>query len=651
MTSYYSKLRQLIIGLNKLSKSHKEIEKALVMLCLQENGIYSIKNKTISLFIKGTSKTLVASIHKLCIQLALEINESLLTDVLEQFISKGVKRQNGTVFTPKPIKEFILSQVLPPINIDAGTPTICDPSCGSGSFLISAAILLHAKHKIPFSHIYSNILFGVDLMPQNIQRAALLMSLVALLHGEDREEFSFNLSTGDALSLNWQETFKSPFRYGGFDAIIGNPPYVRAKNIGRKVKKSLKKWETAATGNPDLYIPFFELGLTLIRPGGALGYISINSYLHSLNGRALRGYLSLNRFQMKIANFEGQQIFDGVLSYTCVTIIRKHIATGVEYAEPKNATTITNTTWNTIPYSELNDKTGWTLAPVDIWMNLKKIESVGATLGALCPIRNGIATLNNELYIFKPTGSDNSCYFRVFEGKTYKIEKAICRDIIKPNILHSESDILRFKQKAIFPYKKTGSKFTVIGEQDLAHRFPNCYAFLKVFKTRLSLRDKGKKEYPTWYAFGRTQGFSIKGKKIFIPYMSDKPNAIICKDEDLMFYCGYAIIINDEEQLQIIKKILNSDVFWYYIKNTSKHYSSGYMSLAKNYIAKFSIPDFTMDQRDLLLKSKDPAVINDTLQKAFNLNLYPTKTLTKKIRYIKIGLKTNIHSLICADKG
>ena len=79
---------------------------------------------------------------------------------------------------------------------------------------------------------------------------------MAISKGEDVEQFSFNLYVGNALDYNWNNTLP---KFSGFDAVIGNPPYVRAKHISKESKKLMQNWEVTKSGNPDLYIPFFEI--------------------------------------------------------------------------------------------------------------------------------------------------------------------------------------------------------------------------------------------------------------------------------------------------------------------------------------------------------------------------------------------------------
>ena len=123
----------------------------------------------------------------------------------------------------------------------------------------------------------------------------------------------------------------------GFDCVLGNPPYVRNRNIPEKTKQHFSQWETTKAGNVDLYIPFFEIGIELLNGTGSLGFITPNTYLQSINGRSLRSYLKCSSFNLEILDFRGSQIFEKVTSYTCITIINKSKSDGlIKYARIKD---------------------------------------------------------------------------------------------------------------------------------------------------------------------------------------------------------------------------------------------------------------------------------------------------------------------------
>lgn len=95
--------------------------------------------------------------------------------------------------------------------------------------------------------------------------------MLAIEYGEDEEKFDFNLYNADSLKFDWHKENSQIEASNGFDIMLGNPPYVCSRNMDEKTKTLMSKWNTCATGHPDLYIPFFQIGFELLRPKGILG--------------------------------------------------------------------------------------------------------------------------------------------------------------------------------------------------------------------------------------------------------------------------------------------------------------------------------------------------------------------------------------------
>ena len=108
-----------------------------------------------------------------------------------------------------------------------------------------------------------------------------------------------------------------------------------------------------------------------------------------------------------------------------------------------------------------------------------------------------------------------------------------------------------------------------------------------------------------WYEFGRTQALADYGEKILFPYMSSQAYFVYSQQKDLLFYAGYAIFLDNisKREVDILKIILKSKVFWYYIENSSKPYSGNFYALAKNYVKDFGICELSKEEEDFLLKS------------------------------------------------
>ncbi|MGM2457255.1 HsdM family class I SAM-dependent methyltransferase [Bacillus cereus group sp. BceL015] len=627
-------IRKFVKHINGFNKEVPTIEKLILRYYIDFNTIENLQNsETLKSYCFLVTEEEYNEFKKR-VDLYLQKNKvtnfslDMLVNTFELLIPKEERKANGMVFTPEEIKLFIVDKIMKLNNNEIQELKICDPACGSSSFLITVAKYLNKEYKISYRYIIEKMIYGVDVYSYNIDKSKLLLHLMALEDGEILdEEIKFNLIVGDSLSLNYEETFLEVFtlQRPGFDIVVGNPPYIRAKNISPEIRESLNKWEVSKVGNPDLYIAFFELGLEILNEKGILGYISVNTFLTSLNGRNLRGYLSDKQYQIETINFKDAQMFKGVTSYTCINIINKNIIEGnILYSSLDNLSDYDVNRLNTIPLSTLDDSQGWNLGDVTTLKNINKMRRFSKKLGDY-GLKNGVATLANDIYIVTANEFDDKyMYFYSKDGEQFKVEKELCRRIIKPNTLKSQDDLISKMEYLIFPYElASDGKFKVIGEEVLKEEYTGTYQYFLHYKDKLLERDKGKAidKYPAWYALGRTQGLNNTGKKLLLPYMTDKPVAILSLEEDILFYCGYALFSDNPEELALLKKILYSKVFWYYVVNTSKPYANGYMSFAKNYLKEFSLPTFTDEQVEVILNERNQAVIDDLLQELYEVEL------------------------------
>ena len=615
--------------LNELSDNLLIVNKLIVGAYLQFNNIKVKNNKLILSCIEGNDVETINTFIKL---IKLKNGKFDFEDVIHLFETSIPSKDisvNGAVYTPNYIKDYIVTKTLLKIkNSDLPNIKVSDIACGTGAFLYTIAQEIKTKTNKSYFDIFNQNIYGLDISDYTITRAKILLSLLALSNGEDEKEFDFNLIIGNALDFNWNKQIKN---FNGFDIVIGNPPYVRAKNLSEETKSLLSNWEVTKTGNPDLYIPFFEIGLKYLKPSGILGYITVNTFKRSVNARNLREYFKTNKFDLKILDFGSSQIFANKSTYTCIVFIEKEKSIDVKY---QKITAIDFKSekikdFTRINYNLLDTKKGWILSKPDVLENINKIESIGIPLGEKYPIRNGLATLSNDVFIFKPVKEDEN-YFYHQNGKLHKIEKGICRDVIKPNRLKTESEIPALKEQIIFPYYQQdaqpnlfdykSNKKIAFDEDYFKSNFPKAYSYLEGNKVQLLNRDKGKNTKYKWFEFGRTQALNDLGKKLLFPYMAGQPYFVYTDQADLLLYAGYAVYFDSERELKVLKRILESTVFWYYIKKTSKPYSGNYFALAKNYVKDFGVCDLNEDEKNYLLATESTEERNDFLIKKYNIN-------------------------------
>ncbi len=615
--------------LNELSDNLTIVNKLIVGAYLEFNNIKVRNNKLILSFTEGNDKETVKTFINL---IQLKNGKFDFEDVIHLFETSIPSKDisvNGAVYTPNYIKDYIVKETLSKFkDTDLQNLKVSDIACGTGAFLYTVAQEIKTKTHNSYFDIFKQNIFGLDISDYTITRAQILLSLLAISNGEDLVEFEFNLMVGNALSFEWNEKIKD---FKGFDIVLGNPPYVRAKNLSEETKSLLTNWEVTKTGNPDLYIPFFEIGLQFLKVGGILGYITVNTFKRSVNARNLREYFKTNLFDIKILDFGSSQVFENKSTYTCIIFIEKKQCEVVKYQKITVEDFLNEkiNDFTQINYNLLNTKKGWILNKPDVLKTINKIEKTGIPLGDKFPIRNGLATLSNDIFIFKPVDEDED-YFYHQNGKLHKIEKGICRDVIKPNRLKCESQIPDLKEQIIFPYYQgnlqanlfgfKSNKKIVFDEKYFKEHFPKAHEYLEGNKEQLLNRDKGKNKKYKWFEFGRTQALNDLGKKLLFPYMAGQPYFVYSDQDDLLLYAGYAVYFDSERELKVLKRILESKVFWYYIKKTSKPYSGNYFALAKNYVKDFGICNLTENEKNYLLSTDSFEDRNEFLLEKYELN-------------------------------
>jgi len=476
------------------------VNKLIVSAYLEFNNLKVTHNKHLLSLLSGNDKKEIESFLKLVHSHSSVFNFEDVINLFEITIPSKDIVVNGAIYTPNYIREYINKSSVAKLNI-TDKIKIADIACGSGAFLYTVS--KHIKDTTEYSlfDIYKNNIFGLDIAEYAIERTKILLTLFAITIGEDKEEFNFNLYKGNTLNFDWHKIQKD---FIGFDAIVGNPPYVRTKNLDASSKKLLSKWSVTASGNTDLYIPFFEIGIKHLKDDGYLGYITVNTFKRSVNARELRKFFSMESLDLKILDFGSRQIFDNKMTYTCLVLIHKSYSNQLSYCKVSSDDIKLSKEINftKIQYSLLDHKKGWMLADDEhILKNIHIIENIGIPLGNRIVIKNGLATLQNSLFIFKPNREDENYFYMKYNSKSYKIEKQICRNVIKPNKLKTSQEIKDLTEKIIFPYQVEDKIATVMDENYFKNNYPFAYKYLLEYKSLLLQRDKNKDKKYKWFEF------------------------------------------------------------------------------------------------------------------------------------------------------
>jgi len=573
-----------------------------------------------------------------------------------------------------------VSPILFDLNQDALLSVrIADICCGSGSFLISVfellsdslrdyliryrleeslsqGLLIYAgygeEYMLSFllrRSILSGCIFGVDIDPQAVEVAKFGL-LIKLLENTSRTEidaylaqshnkvlpnldfnikngnsliddnyFSFNQSGISDLDLlnkikvfNWQEEF------GGiqFDAIVGNPPYIRVQNMVQYspeeydyYKWDIDNYHAANIGTLDKYYLFLERGVSLLRPGGTLGYIVPHKFMTIQSGATTRKFLSDNALVRKIIHFGTNQVFESRSTYTCILVLlnSQQYDFGIGYVSDVGSYVSSQSLEvKTLPSERLTEEP-WVFMSPRIEQALNESANRCKPLSKICEPFVGMQTSADDIFIIKPKRIDSEFAFVDSCGLEYMIEIGILKKCIK------DAQIVKYRivepnAYLIFPYHKQDGKNVPIPEEEMTKRYPYALQYLSAHKSTLDRRNMPRTANNTWYAYGRSQSIQkfMSGDHLVWPVLSLDSNYVL--DEECIAFTGggngpyYGLRLKDDVRVSLlyVQALLNHWLLEYIVKTTSSFFRGGYYSHSKQFIEKLPIYEIDFnDQNDV----------------------------------------------------
>lgn len=272
--------------------------------------------------------------------------------------SRKKRKEHGIYYTPKFIVDYIVKNTLgeklkeiESVN-ELKRIKILDPACGSGSFLTKALEIMKEKYQNfgysgdqnTKSQILLENIHGVDLDSQAVELAKLNLLLDALDKKEKLPNLTQNIRNGNSLisgkdedlknyfgknfkdkkPFNWEEEFPQVFEQGGFDVIIGNPPYVIIDSNNNDLKYFQNEFQSSKGGKINLYKLFIEKSIFLLKDGGLLGFICPSNYISSKDSYELRKFLLNNTNLIEIIEYsEKDKIFHNVTQALTTIVLRR----------------------------------------------------------------------------------------------------------------------------------------------------------------------------------------------------------------------------------------------------------------------------------------------------------------------------------------
>ena len=456
-------------------------------------------------------------------------------------LAKKTKKSKilGQVFTPQYIVEEMLdySEYYGPSVIEKH---IIDNSCGDGAFLKVVVAryceesIKSGRNKEQIKQDLEHYIHGIDTDSVAYQQCLENLSHVA--SGFGIEHVKWDLYNQSSLSM---KKFN-----GKMDFVVGNPPYVRVHNLDASYDE-VKQYKFANGGMTDLYLAFFELGFKMLGPNGKLCYITPSSWLSSVAATNMRMYILKEQNLVSLTDLEHFQAFEHATAYTIISLFAKNKKNRNFDFYTFNGNTHRREFVDSISLDDSYIDSVFYLSDKDRLKTLREIKTKKCL--KFVSVKNGFATLADSVFI----------------------GDSIPQSVITIRVLKASTG--RW-YKCLFPYDKNGKLL----QPEVVFSDPQVADHFEKHKEDIL---KGRKEYSTYYEFGRTQALlDVWKNKIAI-------NTLLRTEQDLKIeevkageglYSGLYIVSELDIPIEDIKGILVTKDFAKYISLLKKYKSGGY---------------------------------------------------------------------------
>jgi hypothetical protein len=382
--------------------------------------------------------------------------------------------------------------------------------------------------------------------------------------------------------FDWHAEFPEIMQTGGFDAVIGNPPYVRQEMLA-DFKGYLGKAYQTYYGVADLYVYFIERGMRLLKQRGSFGYIVANKWMRANYGERLRHWLKQQRLD-EIVDFGDLPVFQTATTYPCILLMRKDSP-----ASTLQVTQVKSLDFRTLDeyvqehrypviQSALEDE-GWSLTDSRTQALLTRLRTLGVPLGEY---------VNGKIYYGIKTGLNEAFVIDAAMRARLISEDPKSAELIKPFL--AGRDIKRYAPP-------TGDRFLIFTRRGVDIKsYPAIEQHLRRFKEQLIPKPKdwkggnwkGRKPGPyRWYEIQDTVAYhaEFEKPKILLPDISTRGNFTLGEAGGYSANTTYLICCSD----QYLLGLLNSSLMDFYYRNLTAVYRGGYLRFFAQYLTQLPI--------------------------------------------------------------
>jgi REP element-mobilizing transposase RayT len=404
-----------------------------------------------------------------------------------------------------------------------------------------------------------------------------------------------------AMRCTKEHAFRDEYK-GGFDVVIGNPPYVRVQQIDYNTTDFLKKHYKTALKRIDISLCFIELSKKLIKKDiGTTSFITSNQFLTTEYGQAMRAFL-LNDYNLtECVDFGDLPVFADALTYVSIFTFKKSNIRTIKYS---HIDSIPNALTNNFGLPRIIDieqltEANWNLknfAASYIWdkifINCKEISTIGNAW-------YGIITGADPIFIFTKNQFQNS-----------EIEKELFIPLLRAQNC-SKYYCFETEKYVLYPYKFEDGKTSILTEEELQQKFPKAYQYLISHRFELERRKDSRDTFegrPDWYCLTRYGQLNVFNKvKIITP--GEVKDHKFCIDFSKAGFSGarvFAITIdNDLFDIKYVLCILNSALMKSFLQSFSSLKSGGYYSYSSNILNKAPIKNITLIEQQVFIELVD----------------------------------------------
>ena len=439
---------------------------------------------------------------------------------------------------------------------------VLENSCGEGNILLevvkryieSAKSEKHSAEEI--KNGLNKDIEAYEIDKECIEKCKNRLNKLAASYGI--EGIEWNIKNNDFLKEDVQNRY---------DFIIGNPPYITYHDMDDSQREFLKKsFSTCNNGRFDYCYAFIEASLKTLKNRGKMVYLVPCSIMTNKFAGDLR--VKLSKYITEIYDYRTIKIFSQALT-SSVIIVCENLTnkSDLKYHLVKE-----NTIFE-IERKKLTDAK---------WSVTRDDNNIGVKFSDFFEVKNSVATLLNEAFIFKEYERRDG-YYIIDE---YKIEEELVKDAASIKSLSRGEN----SYKIIFPYRIEDGKRKDYSESEFEDRFPGAVRYLKQFKDKLKKRKKDKNTL--WFQYGRSQAItSVTGNKLIIPMVITKEVHVYEVGENAVPYAGYFIKCRENSRLglQDAKKILESKDFYDYVKICGTPTTATSYRISVNDIKKYKI--------------------------------------------------------------